>query len=400
MGYAAMRARSLFLSIILLLITLGPATACAQYARTDIQYSYPLDVGQMINCFGITSAERMILINTTPQIMLQNPLIIMGSGADMIEYNSVSAYTSMRVLDSSLITGDGITSYYDRPLSYYDLILIGGPEHNAMTKQLQEQGLLTCTGTDLKMPGLVIEVVPLPDGHKIVVIGDVSGYAYHKKDLPLNGILPETLAPSAAIALGTGLGVIGAMICATGTYGRFRRRARGFMSGYRNANTAEAASESYGDISQARLHGARKSLVFGFSIREIMTMLACCVLFSGIFLLADRLVLDREIVILYLVMGTIAVIVHDLGHRMVARKLEIDGEYRFWGLGTVTMLLTSWLFGMAFAQPARYVLNQESELEIRDMALVTLAGPAVSLLFAILFLPFALIGGVAGQIAV
>ena len=34
------------------------------------------------------------------------------------------------------------------------------------------------------------------------------------------------------------------------------------------------------------------------------------------------------------------------------------------------------------------------------MAFVTLAGPAVSMLFAILFLPFALIGGVAGQIAV
>lgn len=77
-------------------------------------------------------------------------------------------------------------------------------------------------------------------------------------------------------------------------------------------------------------------------------------------------------------MGTITVIVHDLGHRMVARKLEIDREYRFWGLGTITMPLTSVLFGMAFAQPARYVFNSENAQEMRDMALVTLARPARS----------------------
>ena len=70
----------------------------------------------------------------------------MGSGADMIEYNSFNAYTGMHRLDSNLITGDGVTSYAGKPLSYYDLILIGGPEHNAITKQLQEQGLLPATG--------------------------------------------------------------------------------------------------------------------------------------------------------------------------------------------------------------------------------------------------------------
>ncbi len=395
-----MRARVLLSSFILLLIALIPAAAQAQLAGEMIQYSYSIDVNQMVGCFGITSDERMILINTTPYISLQSPLVIVGSGADMIEQNSFSVYAGIHKLDSSLITRDGVTSYGGRPLSYYDLVLIGGPEHNAITRQLFDAGVLTCQGTDIKMPGLVMEVVPLPNGRKIVVIGDVSGYPYHKKDLPLNGILPETMAPTAAIAVGTGLGVIGAIVGASSTFGRFRRRARGFISGYRNAHTAEAESESFGDVSGARVYGAGKSLVFGFSIREILTLLACCVLFSGIFLLADRLELNTEIIVLYMIMGTIAVIVHDLGHRMVARKLEIYGQYRFWGLGTISMLLTSWLFGMAFAQPARYVFNNEDELEMRDMALVTLAGPAVSLLFAILLLPFALIGGVAGQIAV
>ncbi|OPY28442.1 MAG: hypothetical protein A4E28_01539 [Methanocella sp. PtaU1.Bin125] len=68
-------------------------------------------------------------------------------------------------------------------------------------------------------------------------------------------------------------------------------------------------------------------------------------------MLADRVVLDGEIVVLYLIMGIIAVVVHDPGHRMMAGKLEIRGDYRFWGLGTIALLLTSWLFGMAFGSP-------------------------------------------------
>jgi len=193
---------------------------------------------------------------------------------------------------------------------------------------------------------------------------------------------------------------MGSILGASRVFGWLRGRIKAFISRYRDAHTAEASSESCSNASGTGMNDAGKLPAFGFSIREVITLAACCILFSGFFLLADRLVPDRDIVILYLVMGSIAVIVHDLGHRMVARKLEVDGQFRFWGLGTITLLLTSWLFGMAFAQPARYVFCRESNLEMRDMALVTLAGPAVSLMFAIIFLPFALIGGVAGQIAV
>lgn len=399
-GFVGMRAGSLFLLFIFLSLVLVPAAASGQLAGEQIQYSYSLNVDQMIRCFGITSDERVVLINTTSDISLQSPLVIVGSGADLFELSSFNAYTGIYKLDSNLMTRDGVTSFNGKPLSYYDIILIGGPEHNALTKQLTDEGILHCTGTDVKMIGLVIEVAPLSNGHKVIVIGDVSGYPYHKKDLPLNDILPETMAPAAAIALGTGLGVMGSILGASRVFGGLRRRITAFISRYRNAHTAEASSESCSNASGTAVNDARKLPAFGFSIREVITLAVCCVIFSGVFLLADRLMPDRDIVILYLVMGSIAVIVHDLGHRMVARKLEIDGQYRFWGLGTITLLLTSWLFGMAFAQPGRYVFRQGRELEMRDMTLVTLAGPAVSLMFAIIFLPFALIGGVAGQIAV
>ncbi len=236
-----------------------------------------------------------------------------------------------------------------------------------------------------------MEVANLPNGHKIMVIGDVSGYPYHKKDLPLNGILPETLAPAAAIATGMSLGVLGGIIGNSGAMSSFRRRLRKLVSGYLNAPTAEAASET---------EMAGDGFGTGSFLREIVMLVICTVLFGLAFIVADRLAIQADLIIIYMVMGGVALIMHDLGHRMVARKLEIEGHYKFWGWGTLTMLLTSWLFGMAFSQPGRYVFDDEEDIDNRDMAFVTLAGPAISMLFAILFLPFALIGGVAGQIAV
>lgn len=54
---------------------------------------------------------------------------------------------------------------------------------------------------------------------------------------------------------------------------------------------------------------------------------------------------------------------------------------------------------MAFSQPDRYVFESDDVGNL-DIALVTLAGPAVNVLLAFLFLPFALNEGVACQIAV
>ena len=95
----------------------------------------------------------------------------------------------------------------------------------------------------------------------------------------------------------------------------------------------------------------------GSFLREIVMLVFCAVLFGLAFIVADRLAIQADLIIIYMVMGGVALIMHDLGHRMIARKLEIDGHYKFWGWGTLTMLLTSWLFGMAFSQPGRYVFD-------------------------------------------
>jgi Zn-dependent protease len=385
-----MGARRIFLILIILLVVMMPAASVAQLSSWMRQDSYDINVDQMVSCFGIVNNERLVEINVTPIVTMKNPLVIQGSGAGILEVNSFNAYVGGHTLRSDLLVGDGVTSYGGKPLSDYDLVLLGGPGHNQITDSFVEQGILQYQGTDIKMPGLVIEVANTSSGHKVIVIGEVSGWPYHKKDLPLNGILPESLAPAAAIATGMCLGVLGGFIGNSGAMISFRRRLRKMTSGYLNAQTSEAASET---------GMAGEGFGYRSLLREIVMLVFCAILFGIAFIVADRLAIKPDLIIIYMVMGGIALIVHDLGHRMIARKLEIDGQYRFWGLGSLTMLLTSWLFGMAFSQPGRYVFESD-DVDDRDMAFVTLSGPAVSVLFAILFLPFALIGGVAGQIAV
>jgi Zn-dependent protease len=387
-----MSARRILLILIIMLAVMMPAASVAQLSTWIKQDSYDINVDQMVGCFGIVNSEKLIEINVTPVITMRNPLIIQGSAAGMLEVNSFNAYVGGgHPLRTDLVVGDGITSYAGKPLSDYDLILIGGPGHNPITQQFVDQGVLQCDGTDIKMPGLVMEVANLSNGRKIMVIGDVSGYPYHKKDLPLNGLIPETLAPAAAIATGMSLGVLGGTPGNSGAMSSFRRRPRKLFSGYLNAPTAEAASET---------EMAGDGFGIGSFLREIAMLPICTVLFGLAFIVADKPALKADPIIIYMVMGGVALIMHDLGHRMVARKLEIEGHYKIWGWGTLTMLLTSWLFSMAFSQPGRYVFDDEEDIDNRDMAFVTLAGPAISMLFAIMFLPFALIDGVAGQIAV
>ncbi|OPY28443.1 MAG: hypothetical protein A4E28_01540 [Methanocella sp. PtaU1.Bin125] len=132
------------------------------------------------------------------------------------------------------------------------------------------------------MPGPVMEAALRPGGHMVVVIGDVSGYPYHKRDLPLNDLLPETLAPAAAIALCTGLGLIGAIISASGVIAATRRRVRAFVSGCRNAHAAEASSESCSPAGGAGMNiSGTWPEKTGFTLREIIALSVSCIVFGA-----------------------------------------------------------------------------------------------------------------------
>ncbi len=62
------------------------------------------------------------------------------------------------------------------------------------------------------------------------------------------------------------------------------------------------------------------------------------------FVLADRVELTLENILIYLLVGAISVVLHDFAHRYFATKHGHDADTQFWGLGTVIMFITAWLY--------------------------------------------------------
>jgi Zn-dependent protease len=70
-------------------------------------------------------------------------------------------------------------------------------------------------------------------------------------------------------------------------------------------------------------------------------------------------------------------------------------------MGTAIMFLTAWLYGNAFAQSYRNLVNRQGEDDPRELGIEMVAGPCVSIVLMILFLslsqlegPWAIAGGV------
>lgn len=212
-----------------------------------------------------------------------------------------------------------------------------------------------------------------------------------KKDLPLSGILPDELAPAASVAVAVALTAIGVT-------------AFGSFSGLWMANILSFLKDAAGGVIGnflAEKDKKRRSFEYvterraflGFSVREVGVLLAGAFLIGILFLFADREPPDPILIGIYVLMGGVALILHEIGHWYLTRKYECYTEVRFWGLGAVIMLITSWLFGNVFAQPTLTLVRHRVPLEQRSIGLIMLSGPALSVLIALLCLCLVPLGG-------
>jgi hypothetical protein len=90
------------------------------------------------------------------------------------------------------------------------------------------------------------------------------------------------------------------------------------------------------------------------------------------------------------------VVLHDFAHRYFATRHGCDADIQFWGLGTIIMFLTAWLYGNAFAQSYRNLVKREGKEEIHEIGIEMVAGPVVSIILMLLFLAFIPLGGLWG----
>lgn len=83
-------------------------------------------------------------------------------------------------------------------------------------------------------------------------------------------------------------------------------------------------------------------------------------------------------------------ILHEMGHRFIARRFGCVAEYRMWPLSLVIALASS-LFGYVFAAPGAVVISSGTDSQGRatltseKAGLISLAGPAMTICLAVVF---------------
>ena len=216
----------------------------------------------------------------------------------------------------------------------------------------------------------------------------------NKRSLPLSFLIPDPVAPVAAVLFGFGVALIGTTITAQHAVSRFFEKLLGFFKNYLGVSIVGMISRK--EIEKRGIHPSNQPhpLLFGLSGRELRVIGASALLFAIAFLIRDRLSLNIVIIIVYVCVGGITVILHDLAHKISSRRCGCSSEYQFWLLGAVTMLLTAGLFGNVFARPARTIIESEKAPTPEENAMIRIAGPLVSMCVAILSLFLIPLGGI------
>jgi PKD repeat protein/Zn-dependent protease len=209
--------------------------------------------------------------------------------------------------------------------------------------------------------------------------------------LPLSGLIPDVYSPLSACVLSFSLIGIGALVQSRGSV--WLKKIREILSKYVSFLAIGKMSEVEARKRHIRPNPAAPFL-FGLSAGELAVIVVSGLVFTLAYIVKDRLQVIVVTLGVFVLMGGMAIVAHELGHRITAGRCQCGTELQFWGLGTLTMLLTAWLFGNIFAKPSRTVLEDTPALAPRQRAQIMLAGPAANLLFAALSLVLLVQGGI------
>ena len=210
------------------------------------------------------------------------------------------------------------------------------------------------------------------------------------KNLPLSWLIPNEFAPAASIVSGIALAGLAAALgpSLSGLWDMIlaflKNAIGGNLTGRYMEKEKEACREETSPVKRYR----------GFSRIELLVLAAGAIILGLLFLFADRKPFDPAFIVIYIVMGGIALILHELGHIVVERRYGVTTQVRFWGTGTIIMALTAWLFGNVFAQPYFTGTRNDESLDKKKAGLIMLAGPGVSVIVAVLCLALIPLGGI------
>jgi len=247
-------------------------------------------------------------------------------------------------------------------------------------------------------PAPVTVATPAPpvkahDGGIIGLIRDAKGNT--DKNLPTASFIPPQFMALAAVLTSLGVVLVQVVLANIGTIAQFGAKLTKFFVDLAVGHSVEKISEK--EIEKRKIEARKlERHYFGLSPAELIVVEVAVVMLAVAFLLADRADLTLQMVLIYILVGAISVLLHDFAHRYFATRYGHDTDIRFWGLGTVIMFLTAWLYGNAFAQSYRNLVNrgENEEEETRRLGIEMVAGPVVSIVLMLVFLFMVQFGGI------
>jgi len=291
--------------------------------------------------------------------------------------------------------GDGTTSVEENPSHTYaqaGLYAVSLTVSNNFGSDTRVQPGLINVSSPAPAP-VIVPAEPEPEKPEGIIglIQQAKGSA--DKNLPTAGFIPPQFMALAAMITSLGVVLIQLLIANIGTLTQAGIKVAKFLADLFGGHAVEKLSDK-----EIELRGiaARKQEqhFFGFSASEVIIVEVAVIMVALAFMLADRVELTLEMVLIYIFVGAVSVVFHDFAHRYYATRHGYDADTRFWGLGTVIMFLTAWLFGNAFAQSYQNLVNRNGGSgNTREMGIESAAGPIMSILLMIVFLAMVQLGG-------
>jgi PKD repeat protein/Zn-dependent protease len=297
-----------------------------------------------------------------------------GDGSTSTEKDPVHTFTSIGYYNTTLTATNAFGS---DTLTRTHHIRAGNPADPFKPEQQQ-----------VTIPESVVETKP--EGI-IGLIREARGTT--EKNLPTSGIIPPQFMALAAVLTSMGVVLLNILVSNIGMLSQIGTKIARFFADLIGEHAVEKMSDA--EIKKRGI-AARKfeHRYFGLSAIELVIGEVAIIMIALAFILADRVELSLTTVLIYIAVGAISVILHDFAHRYFATKHGCDADIQFWGLGTIVMFLTAWLFGNAFAQSYRNLVNRPGKDNAREIGIEMVSGPCASIILMLLFLAIIPLGDI------
>ena len=250
------------------------------------------------------------------------------------------------------------------------LILVGGPAHNNITREVYESGCVTNESS--RFAGqLIVGSGKLASGTSVMVLRHnvrnepAPGESLKREAVkysPLRPYIADEYIPIVA----TGIGMFLMSI----------------------ANLAKAMFESLsGEIGKKGFsYGHKGRRIYGVSVRETFALIGAAFVlgFAVTWTFAGPTQKFFDLFLLNSAICVVAGLSHDLVHRVLGRLLKIRVEYRFWYAGSAITILTAFL-GNSFGMQGFLLEKPDEEISKWKYGIMKLAAPIFSIAIAGIF---------------